>query len=91
MTMLFLPPAMAHALGEVGARLNRRRRRGLVPRLLSNRVSRRVPSVVGACAVCGVRFAGPPQRHAELMAILRAHEAICPGGRRSGLIVTPLR
>jgi hypothetical protein len=89
--MLFLSPTMARVLEEIAVRLRRRRRRGLVPRLLSKRISRRVGTVVGACAVCGVRFAGPPRRHAELTAVLRAHEAICPGGRRSGLIVTPLR
>jgi len=89
MTMLFLPLTLARMLGEVGARLKRQRRRRLVPRLLGKRVSRRVPTVVGACTVCGVRFAGPRRRHAEVTAALRAHETICPGGRRSGQIVTP--
>jgi len=35
----------------------RARRRSLMPRLLTKRVPRRLPSVVGACGVCGVQFA----------------------------------
>lgn len=91
MTMLLLPPVIARLLDEAGVQVRRRRRRSLVPRLLTPRVSRRVPAMVGSCMICGVRFAGPRRRHPEVAAALRAHESVCPGGRRSGQLVTPFR
>ena len=69
--------------------LGRARHRSLMPRLLTNRVPRRRPSVVGACAVCGVTFAASRERLAEAAHVLRVHESICPGGQRAGEVATP--
>ena len=67
----------------------RARRRSLMPRLLTQRVPRRRPRVVGACGVCGVQFAASRDRRAEAARVLRVHESICPGGQRSGEVATP--
>ena len=67
----------------------RARRRSLRSRLLTNRVARRSPSVVGACGVCGVTFAASRERQAEAARVLRVHESICPGGQRAGEVATP--
>ena len=67
----------------------RARRRSLMPRLLTKRVPRRRPSVVGACAVCGITFAAARERQAEAARVLRVHESICPGGQRAGEVATP--
>jgi len=67
----------------------RARRRSLMPRLLTKRVPRRPPSVVGACAMCGVAFAASRERQAEAARVLHVHESICPGGQRAGEVATP--
>jgi hypothetical protein len=67
----------------------RARRRNLMPRLLTKRVPRRRPSVVGACGVCGVQFAASRERRAETARVLHVHESICPGGQRAGEVATP--
>ncbi len=67
----------------------RARRRSLMPRLLTKRVPRRRPSVVGACAVCGITFAASRERQTEAARVLRVHESICPGGQRVGEVATP--
>jgi hypothetical protein len=64
-------------------------RRSLMPRLLTKRMPRRSPSVVGSCAVCGVTFAASRERQAEAARVLRVHESICPGGQRAGEVATP--
>jgi hypothetical protein len=46
--------------------------------------------VIGACAVCGVRFASTPARRAEIAHVLAVHESVCPGGDRAGEVVIPL-
>ncbi len=58
-------------------------------RLLTKRVSRRPPSVVGACGVCGIKFAASRGRQADTARVLCVHETICPGGERSGEVATP--
>jgi hypothetical protein len=68
----------------------RRRRRGLVLRLLRGRAKGAPAEVVGGCAVCGVLFAGSPEQRAGVQHLLRVHESICPGGARGGHVVTPL-
>ena len=60
-----------------------------MPRLLARRVPHRAPSVIGACAVCGVKFAASRKHRAEVARVLRVHETICPGGHRSGEVATP--
>ena len=82
-------PAVLRAVGGLRARLGRARRRSLMPRLLARRVPRRAPSVIGACAVCGVKFAASRKHRAEVARVLRVHETICPGGHRSGEVATP--
>jgi hypothetical protein len=69
---------------------SRRRRRGLVLRLLRGRAKEPPPEVVGGCALCGVLFAGSPEQRAGVEHLLRVHESICPGGARAGHVVTPL-
>ena len=44
---------------------------------------------VGACGVCGVVFEGTTERALDVRHVLEVHESICPGGRRTGEIVTP--
>ena len=44
---------------------------------------------VGACSVCGVVFEGTTERALDVRHVLKVHESICPGGRRTGEIVTP--
>jgi hypothetical protein len=85
-----LPPGSTvfRALGGLRARLGRARRRSLMPRLLTKRVPRRAP-VIGACAVCGVKFAAPPERRADAARVLSVHESMCPGGRRARGVVIP--
>jgi len=65
----------------------RARRRSLLSRLLTKRVS--APSVVGACGVCGIKFAASRGRQADTARVLCVHETICPGGERSGEVATP--
>jgi len=67
----------------------RAQRRSLMPRLLAKRASRRAPSVVGVCGVCGVKFAASRERQADAARVLRVHESICPGGQRSGRVAMP--
>ena len=67
----------------------RAQRRSLMPRLLTKRVPRRAPSVVGACGVCGVKFTASRERQADTARVLCVHETICPGGERSGEVATP--
>ena len=44
---------------------------------------------VGACCVCGVVFEGTIERALDIRHVLAVHESICPGGRRTGEIVSP--
>jgi hypothetical protein len=44
---------------------------------------------MGICPACGVMFAAPLGRDEETAEIQRVHEALCPGGNRSGDLVTP--
>lgn len=71
--------------------MNVERRASLLPDPLraNTHAAGEVSFTVGACAVCGVRFGGLPERRTELEHVLRAHERICPGGTREGEIVTP--
>jgi hypothetical protein len=39
--------------------------------------------------VCGVVFEGTTERALDVRHVLKVHESICPGGRRTGEIVTP--
>jgi hypothetical protein len=49
----------------------------------------RLPEPVGACSVCGVRFAASADRRALVEEVLRVHQSICPGGMRAGHVVAP--
>ena len=87
--MVSLGPTVFGALGGLRARLGRARRRSLMPRLLTKRVPRRASGVVGACAVCGIKFAASPEHRADAARVLRVHESMCPGGRRARGVVIP--
>jgi hypothetical protein len=50
---------------------------------------RRNHNVVGACGVCGVTFSGTTERVPDVRVVLGVHERICPGGSRTGEIVSP--
>ena len=60
-----------------------------VGRLLNFRTVRRPPATVGACGICGVRFAGKTEQWSGVEQVLRAHESICPGGDRGDETVVP--
>ena len=87
--LLSFAPVVLRAVDGLRARLARARRRSPMPRLLARRVPHRAPSVIGACAVCGVKFAASREHRAEVARVLRVHETICPGGHRSGEVATP--
>src|SRR5437870_588377 len=53
----------------------RARRRSLMPRLLTKRVPRRRPSVVGTCRMCGVQFAASRERRADTTRVLLVRES----------------
>jgi hypothetical protein len=45
---------------------------------------------MGRCSRCGVICVGPRGQRRKLVSLLRAHEAICPGGKRKGEVWAPL-
>ena len=45
---------------------------------------------MGRCSRCGVECVGPRGQRRKLGSLLRAHEAICPGGKRKGEVWAPL-
>jgi hypothetical protein len=61
----------------------------LEPNGFRRRRTRRRLTPVGACGVCGVTFAGTTKRAPDVRHVLGVHESICPGGRRTGEVVTP--
>ena len=63
--------------------------RGPLSSLDAARERRRVPEPVGACSVCGVKFAASAERRALVEEVLRVHQSTCPGGMRAGHVVAP--
>jgi hypothetical protein len=58
-------------------------------RVLPRRARRRAVRSVGSCRTCGVVFAASEDERRKVEQVLRAHERICPGGRRRHEVVTP--
>jgi hypothetical protein len=80
-------PESTEAVLPIEANRSARARVGASARM--NGQPRRDYDAVGACGVCGVTFAGTTERAPDVRQVLGVHEAICPGGRRAGEIVTP--
>ena len=81
-------PALAPALLDIGAMAQHPLQGSLATAVPAPR-RRRVPETVGACTVCGVKFAGSDGRRALVEEVLRVHQSICPGGTRGGHVVAP--